>query len=206
MSGSSSPSPWRSTLKSLLAKVTNGLGFQLPGRPRKVRFQPEADVFEFDRQLLGGGGVPEHDAMSLGLGNKLVSSYSLPLAEKQGKDEYAATGYLDLHERTRLLSQWEKRKALQTKLTSEVGPELETLQRLRHETATNPRDQRYMPSNQLEANAVAYKDEEAAKKVVAVPLKSRAMPRTALGSCSNSNGVASPPPRSIYKKRRRHSL
>lgn len=154
---------WRGRLKSILEKVSSGLGFQ---RPRKVRFQPEANVFEFERQLGGGGGVPERDAMALGLGPKLVSSYSKPLAEKQGKDEYAATGYLDIHERTRLLSQWEKRRALEVKLQSEVGPELETLQRQRSETASSARDQRYMPMNQDEANAVAARDEEFAKKMM----------------------------------------
>ena len=56
---------WRGRLKSLLAKVTHACGIN---RPRKVRFQPEANVFEFERQLLGGGGVPENDHASLGLG------------------------------------------------------------------------------------------------------------------------------------------
>ena len=43
------------------------------------------------------------------------------------------------------------RKALEVRLQSEVGPELETLQRQRSETASTPRDQRYMPINQSEA-------------------------------------------------------
>jgi hypothetical protein len=65
---SSSPptnSRWRGHLKSLLVKVSHAVGLN---RQRKVRFQPEADVFEFERQLLGGGGVPENDHASLGLG------------------------------------------------------------------------------------------------------------------------------------------
>ena len=167
----SSHSPhWRGRLKTLVDKVSKGLGFN---RPRKVRFQEQANVFEFERQLAGGGGVPEHDSMALGLGPKLVSAYSLPLAEKQGKDDYASTGYLDIEERTRLLAQWEKKRALEVRLSREVGPELEELQRLRTETAQSPKDQRYMPTNAEEAIEVASKDEAFAKKVVSVKLKSR---------------------------------
>jgi hypothetical protein len=35
---------------------------------RRVSFQEQTSVFEFERQLLGGGGVPDGDAVALGLG------------------------------------------------------------------------------------------------------------------------------------------
>ena len=35
---------------------------------RQVTFKEETCVFEFERQLLGGGGVPDGDAVGLGLG------------------------------------------------------------------------------------------------------------------------------------------
>ena len=37
---------------------------------RQVRFKEETNVFEFERQLLGGGGVPDGDAVGLGLGHR----------------------------------------------------------------------------------------------------------------------------------------
>ena len=51
----------------LLNKVAQTIGWS-GAQSRKVRFQPETAVFEFERQLLGGGGVPDGDAVALGLG------------------------------------------------------------------------------------------------------------------------------------------
>lgn len=161
---------WRSRVKSMWDKVIGRLGFN---RRKKVRFQPEANVYEFERQLLGGGGVPENDAMSLGLGPKLVSNYSLPLAEKFGKDEYASSGYLAEDERARLLSQWERPKSLEARINRDVGPELTMLRQYRKETETNPRDQRMMPTTQTEAIQMGSKDEAVARRVAAVPTKPR---------------------------------
>ena len=86
----------------------------------RVRFHSDTAVFEFDRQLFGGGGIPgstplpvlhisagcsihtgqtqvghpftDADSVSLGLGPRLVNSYTLPLSEKQDKDDYACNG------------------------------------------------------------------------------------------------------------------
>ncbi|KAL1525047.1 hypothetical protein AB1Y20_019920 [Prymnesium parvum] len=190
------PRPWRGRLKSLLDKVTQGLGFHLA---RKVRFVPEASVYEFERKLLGGGGVPENDVMSLGLG-QLVNERSLPLAEKQSKDEYASSGYLDCDERTRLLEQWEERTTLKAKLAGEVGPELQTLQRKRSETKSSSRDQRFMPANQIEAIEMASKDEAIAKKMASASLRAKRR------STISSHDLNPTPKSTIRKTRRRHSL
>ena len=59
----------RSFLQRMLNKVCVSLGLPTTSS-RKVRFQPSAAVYEFERQVLGGGGVPDGDGVSLGLGNR----------------------------------------------------------------------------------------------------------------------------------------
>ena len=139
---------------------------------RKVRFQPEAAVFEFERQLLGGGGVPDGDAVALGLGPRCVNTYASPLVEKENKDEYASSGYLDIAQRTELLNEWSSRPSLKTQL-ERATPEIEKLQRAREETAISPRDQRYMPTNMGEALLLASRDEEEAEEARRVAASGR---------------------------------
>ena len=55
--------------KTLVRWFLRKMGWQQPAS-RKVHFQEQTSVFEFERQLLGGGGVPDGDAASLGLGNR----------------------------------------------------------------------------------------------------------------------------------------
>lgn len=87
---------------SLLTGALRSVGIS---RGRRVRFQPHATVLEFEREFFGGGGVPDGDNVSLGLSPKLVDTYSIDLAEKQDKDQYAANGYLDPTVKAELLSQ-----------------------------------------------------------------------------------------------------
>ena len=49
-------------LRWLLRKVG------LSQNSRKVQFHEQTSVFEFERQIGGGGGVPDGDAVALGLG------------------------------------------------------------------------------------------------------------------------------------------
>jgi hypothetical protein len=92
----------RRTSTSLLTGALRSVGIE---RVRRVRFQPHATVLEFERELFGGGGVPDGDNVSLGLSPKLVDKYSVDLAEKQDKDTYAASGHLDPSVKAELLSQ-----------------------------------------------------------------------------------------------------
>lgn len=149
--------------RSLLRRWLPQLHRWLNPPARKVRFQPEANVFEFERQLLGGGGVPDGDAVALGLGPRCVNTYASPLVEKEGKDEYASAGYLDIEQRTELLNEWSSRPSLKVQL-ERATPEIVKLQRAREETATNPRDQRFMPTNITEAVMLATQDEEEAEE------------------------------------------
>jgi len=87
---------------SLLTGALRSIGI---GRNRRVRFQPKITVLAFERELFGGCGVPDGDNVSLGLSPKLVDTYSVNLAEKQNKDEYAASGYLCQSVKAELLSQ-----------------------------------------------------------------------------------------------------
>lgn len=155
--------------------------------------------------LLGGGGVPEGDNVSLGLGPRLISAYKSPLVDKQDKDQYAGSGYLEVQRRKQLLGEWEPQGKLQTELEV-VGSEISRLQQLRSETASSPRDQRFMPTNQSEAVEVASRDEAIARKVVATKPK----PSSLRGAAETSRArLASPrasplsPPRSIMKRRKR---
>jgi hypothetical protein len=51
----------------VLTKLASSIGLTKPPS-RRVSFCEETSVFEFERQLLGGGGVPDGDAVALGLG------------------------------------------------------------------------------------------------------------------------------------------
>lgn len=55
----------------VFGRLASSLG--LSGSSRKVRFQ-NATIYEFERQLLGGGGVPDGDAVALGLGPRYALS------------------------------------------------------------------------------------------------------------------------------------
>ena len=151
--------------RRLLGQLAETIGISGVGS-RKVRFQSSTSVLEFERQLLGGGGVPDGDTVALGLGPKVVHSYVAPLTDKEDKDEYASTGYLDVTQRTQLLSEWApSAKAAKGEL-AKAAPELERLQRAREESASSPRDQRYMPSNMGEALLVANRDQEEAREAL----------------------------------------
>jgi hypothetical protein len=91
-----------------------------------------------------------------------VNTYLQPLSERQGKDEYASHGYLNVGQRTKLLSEWLTKPSIKAAL-DKARPEIEKLQRSRDETALSPRDQRYMPSNMGEALMLASRDEEEAE-------------------------------------------
>jgi len=117
-SSSGEPSGWR-LVNSLLGSARRKSAGLLTGalrsvglsRARRVRFQPNCTVLEFERELFGGGGVPEADNVSLGLSPKLFGTYSVTLADKHGKDEYAASGYLESSVKAQLLSQCAARRA-----------------------------------------------------------------------------------------------
>ena len=53
--------------KSFVRWVLKKIGWPAQSS-RKVSFREQTSVFEFERQLLGGGGVPDGDAVALGLG------------------------------------------------------------------------------------------------------------------------------------------
>ena len=143
-------------MRWLLKKI----GFS--SKKSKVSFHEQTSVFEFERQLLGGGGVPDGDAVALGLGPRCVTTYFSPLSDKEDKEEYASNGYLNAAQRTKLLSEWQPKPAVKAAL-DRARPEIEKLQRSRDETALSPRDQRYMPSNMGEAQLLAARDEEEAE-------------------------------------------
>ena len=69
---------WRRILpasaRRLLGHLARTIGLRAGGT-RKVRFHASTSVFEFERQLLGGGGVPDGDTVALGLGPKCALSY-----------------------------------------------------------------------------------------------------------------------------------
>jgi hypothetical protein len=66
--------------RQLLSQVASSLGLTSSRRERTVRFQPSAAVYEFERQLLGGGGVPDGDTVALGLGPRCVRRWKSRLA------------------------------------------------------------------------------------------------------------------------------
>jgi len=149
----------RSFVRRMMKRFGQYIGWGGKGpSSHKVRFQPEASVYEFERQLLGGGGVPDGDAVALGLGPRCVNTFQSPLSEKEDKDEYAATGYLDKGIRTKLLQEWATKQTIKSQL-ERARTEIERLHKRREETASSPRDQRYMPSDMSEAIALASQDE-----------------------------------------------
>lgn len=173
-----------------LAAVANGLrkAFGLnTGRIRKVRFQTDAAVYAFERQLFGGGGVPDQDSVSLGLGPKLVDSYKLPLAEKSDKDEYACSGLLDPDEKTELLSEWSNRVTLTHQLLKNTRL-LEATRRGRMESASSSRDQRLMPASEQEAVEIGLRDAAIANRVAAKATEASA-------NKPKSSSMANRPPR-----------
>jgi len=153
-------------------------------------------VLEFERELFGGGGVPEADNVSLGLSPKLFGTYSVTLADKHGKDEYAASGYLESSVKAQLLSQWEDEPVLEERL--EVASEIERTRRERQESASSRRDQRQMPANTEEALEVAAKDAMAAREA-ARPRKARPTPGGSPPSGGKGKAAAS---RGIQKRAR----
>ncbi len=160
----------------------------------KVSFDEQASVYEFERQLLGGGGVPDGDAVALGLGPRCVNTYFSPLSDKEDKEEYASTGYLDAGQRTVLLSQWQPKPAVKAAL-DKARPEIEKLQRSRDECALSPRDQRYMPSNIGEAQLLAARDEEeaeAARRSSANALLRRSRATNTRGAAASQRVMSSP--------------
>ena len=57
----------KKNLKGFVRWLLKKMGVTVPSA-RRVTFQEQIYVFEFERQLLGGGGVPDGDAVALGLG------------------------------------------------------------------------------------------------------------------------------------------
>ncbi len=158
-------------LSRIFGRLCDACGLQTTSRSRRVRFEPQAAVYEFERQLAGGGGVPDGDPVALGLGSRCISSYLSPLLDRQNKDEYAMSGYLDPDERTRLLSEWSPRPAIKRSIEKDVGPEISRLQKAREETASSPRDQRFMPSSIDDAVMLGARDHEAARKATSTRLR-----------------------------------
>jgi hypothetical protein len=120
----------------------------------------------------------------------------------------ASSGYLDVDQRTQLLSEWAPSEKASKKQLEKARPEIEKLQRAREETASNPRDQRYMPSDQEEAQRFAARDEEEAQLVAKRSVRSKRLSRslsTRAGvSASAARAEASLPQLAspILKKRR----
>ena len=57
-----------SLLRRVLRGVWRACGLKTnETRSRKVRWETNANVYAFERQLFGGGGVPDEDEVSLGL-------------------------------------------------------------------------------------------------------------------------------------------
>ena len=120
----------------------------------------------------------------------------------------ASSGDLDVDQRTQLLSEWAPSEKASQKQLEKARPEIEKLQRAREETASNPRDQRYMPSDQEEAQRFAARDEEEAQLVAKRSVRSKRLSRslsTRAGvSASAARAEASLPQLAspILKKRR----
>ena len=87
------------------------------GRELTVPMPSQTSVFEFERQLFGGGGVPDDDSVSLGLGPRLVGTYEGPLHEKEAKDEYGCTGSLEESARAQLLAEFSSQSAVKRELS-----------------------------------------------------------------------------------------
>ena len=125
-----------------LPKTVSSSGGKLS---RRVSFRSTITVFEFERKVFGGGGMPDDDATALGLGPKLMSTSEIPLQEKDGKDAYGSFGYLGERARAKLLAQFASPEVIQKELDSYVSPLLERTRRERAETRASPEEQWYMP-------------------------------------------------------------
>ena len=110
---------------------------------------------------MGGGGVPDDDSISLGLG-KQVGTYTQLLSERSQK--YSETGFLLANVRANLLTQWQTPESLLSMLRKRVDPELRTLRCLRSQSVDSPTEQRYMPTDQVEAIQMADLDAAAARE------------------------------------------
>lgn len=132
---------------------------------RAVSFSDAVSVLAFERQLMGGGGVPEDDSISLGLGDRLVSICTQPLnsSPRTPGQVYCRYGAKTTEERTELLCEWQPAASLQSLLHKQVGPELEELKRLRDQSVQCPLNQRYMPTTQSQAVDLAIEDAASAK-------------------------------------------
>lgn len=75
----------------MFSQIATSMGLVSSERQRTVRFQQQAAVYEFERQLLGGGGVPDGDTVALGLGPKCV-----PSSAGDGSISFSARAFLAL--------------------------------------------------------------------------------------------------------------
>ena len=161
----------RRWLDQLLARLgirhANDANRRCKKKHTKVHFKPHVSVLEFERQLFGGGGVPDADCVSLGLGPRLVTHASATLGDKATKDEYACSGFLEEQRRAELLSEWASKPKLRSQLERVVSPELERTRRERSESAASRKDQRRTPISEAEALKSAQRDAAFAKRVAA---------------------------------------
>ena len=152
------------SLQNSAQKLVSRLMSGRKEKKRRVSFGSTATVFEFERRVFGGGGMPDDDSTALGLGPKLMSTSQLPLQEKDGKDEYGCTGCLGPEERAALLAEFATPTDIEDELRTHVTPLVERTQRERAETANSEEEQRYMPNSTEEAVNMAKQDEAVARK------------------------------------------
>lgn len=128
---------------------------------------------------------------------RCVNTFLSPLSDSEGKDEYAAQGYLDADKRAELLAEWGTKQTIAAQLKIAKG-ELEKLRKAREETASSPRDQRYMPSNMPEAILFANQDEQEAAAVRLASLTRPRLRTTPLRGSSLSIGSMGSSSRSAF--------
>ncbi|KAG8464923.1 hypothetical protein KFE25_012286 [Diacronema lutheri] len=135
--------------------------------PRKVTFGA-VKVTEFERLLCGGGGVPDGDVVSLGLGREVRSYETAPRDRPRtaDKDTYCVRGCLDVRKRAQLLCEWMRKRDYLTQLRKLVKPQLLRVQRGREASNAVPAHCRDMPTSLAEAVAVARADEAAAVRAL----------------------------------------
>jgi len=165
-----------------------------PGKKSKrgVHFGPVV-VTEFERLLCGGGGVPDGDVVSLGLGSP-VRTYQTEVRERganNDKDSYCYKGFLDVRKRVHLLRQWMPKKEYLQLLRNTVKPELSKLRRNREESNSVGVNMREMPASLAEALAQAKADAAAAARACAPALHKRRASITASFAGSHQLGAAS---------------
>ncbi|KAJ1622725.1 hypothetical protein T492DRAFT_1060313 [Pavlovales sp. CCMP2436] len=162
----------RDKLGELRNSISASLGIaKKPGKnkgvQRKVSFGP-CKVTEFERLLCGGGGVPDGDVVSLGLGRP-VRTYEMTPRDRSrtaDKDTYCMRGCLDARKRAELLCEWMRKKEYLVLLRKIVKPELLRLQRGREASNAVPNHLRDMPCSLNEALAQARADEVVAAKLL----------------------------------------